>query len=193
MSGKGHIVDCDGLPSQFPTHRHNAAFWEALGRAVATFGFLEETLGKAIFAFTATREIHPDKIDEEYQKWLPALEKALSDALGGLIVSYGKAVRSNNKVTIPELDDLLTKLHAAAVSRNVICHGSWRIPDGQGFSLPLYVDRKQRVWNTPIDIAHFTELQKHVVELTCAVMDTVTLMGFQFPGSSGPGMQIFQP
>lgn len=54
---KGFVVDIDKLPANFPTHRHDPAFWEALGRTVATFGFLEEVLGKAIFAFTATRDI----------------------------------------------------------------------------------------------------------------------------------------
>ena len=34
-------------------------FWEQLGRTVATYGFLEEVLGKAIFAFTATRNYEP--------------------------------------------------------------------------------------------------------------------------------------
>ncbi len=36
------VVDLDGLPDQFPTHEHEGAFRESLGRAVATFGFLEE-------------------------------------------------------------------------------------------------------------------------------------------------------
>ena len=44
-----YFVDEDGLPDGFPTHGHEAAFWESLGRAVATFGFLEEILEKAIF------------------------------------------------------------------------------------------------------------------------------------------------
>jgi hypothetical protein len=52
---KRFIVDIKNLPASFPTHRHSAAFWENLGRTVATFGFLEEVLGKAIFAFTATK------------------------------------------------------------------------------------------------------------------------------------------
>ena len=51
---KRFIVDLNKLPSLFPTHRHSPMFWEALGRTIATFGFLEEVLGKAIFAFTAT-------------------------------------------------------------------------------------------------------------------------------------------
>jgi hypothetical protein len=37
----------DLLPPGFPTQAHSPAFWEALGRAVATFGFLGEMLGKA--------------------------------------------------------------------------------------------------------------------------------------------------
>ena len=59
---KRYIVDVAKLPENFPTHRHSAEFWECLGRAVATFGFLEEVLGKAIFSFTATREIPDDQI-----------------------------------------------------------------------------------------------------------------------------------
>lgn len=61
------IIDRDNLPGMFPTHRHEPEFWEHLGRAIASFGFLEEVLGKAIFAFTATRRhrcsIPDDHID----------------------------------------------------------------------------------------------------------------------------------
>ncbi len=74
-----HVVNPSLLPAQFPTHLHDAAFWEALGRAVATLGFLEETLGKAIFALTATREYSPEEIDDAFAKWLPTLERALYD------------------------------------------------------------------------------------------------------------------
>ncbi len=97
---KRFAVDCERLSAHFPTHRHRAEFWEALGRAVAAFGFLEETLGKAIFAFTATRKVPADMIDEKYRKWLPTLEKALTDPLGGLISSYEEAVRANGDADI---------------------------------------------------------------------------------------------
>jgi hypothetical protein len=39
------VVDRRGVPEQYPTHRHEPEFWEALGRCVATFGFLED-IGK---------------------------------------------------------------------------------------------------------------------------------------------------
>jgi hypothetical protein len=42
MDKKGFRIDQNGVPPQFPTHLHSSVFWEHLGRAVATFGFLEE-------------------------------------------------------------------------------------------------------------------------------------------------------
>ncbi len=60
------VVDAAGLPSHFPTHLHDGWFGEALGCAAATFGFLEEVLGKATFAFTGTRPIGSDQLDEAY-------------------------------------------------------------------------------------------------------------------------------
>jgi hypothetical protein len=72
-----------------------------------------------------------------------------------------------------------------------ICHGSWKAPDDQGRSRPLYVDKKRGVFETQIDIALLKQLQKHIAELACTVVSTVTQMGFQFPGSSGTGKPVF--
>ena len=76
-----HIIDLGALPKMFPTHKHEPMFWESLGRAVATFGFLEETLGKAIFAFTATKPYSEEEIQKAYENWLLKLQNALSDQL----------------------------------------------------------------------------------------------------------------
>ncbi|NKK79611.1 hypothetical protein [Rhizobium leguminosarum] len=184
------VVNQDALPGNFPTHRHSGAFWEALGRTVGTFGFLEETIAKAIFAFTGTREIPEHKIEAEFEKWLSTLQKALSDPLGGLIDAYGKAVRQHPDATLTNLQDLLNDLRKAAELRNVLCHGSWRVPDDAGRSIPHYVDRKNRVFETPIDVAYLDQVRRHVVELACAVINSVSHMGWQFPGSQSPGRQI---
>jgi len=187
---KRFVVDVAGLPEGFPTHLHSFEFWAELGQVVATFGFLEETLGKAIFSFTGTREYPDAELAAAYEKWLPTLKRAISDALGGLIDSYGSAVRTHGKATISNLDDLLTDLRNASAVRNVLCHGSWRPPDALGRSLPLYVNRKDEIFETSIDIAFLRQTRAHVVELACAVINTVTHMGWQFPGSSGPGVPI---
>lgn len=188
---KRYIVDQDGLPELYPTHLHDAKFWEALGRSVATFGFLEETLGKAIFSFTATRPYREEEIQQAYAEWLPKLEHALTDQLGNLINKYGKAVREHPSATISNLDELLDDLREASKIRNVLCHGSWRAPDAAGASNPFFVNRQKEVFDIAIDIDFLDRVQKHAVGLVCAVVDSVTHMGWQFPGSSSPGKAIW--
>lgn len=188
---KRFVVDRRGLPEQYPTHRHEPEFWEALGRCVATFGFLEETLAKAIFSFTATRPYREDEIEQAYATWLPKLEHALTDQLGNLINSFGKAVRDHPMATVSNLDELLDELRKASSLRNVICHGSWRTPDTSGASTPFFVNRQKEAFETAIDRQFLIQLQKHAAGLVCSVIDTVTHMGWQFPGSSGPGKVIW--
>jgi hypothetical protein len=185
------VVDCRGVPDQFPTHAHASEFWEALGRCVATFGFLEETLGKAIFSFTATRPYGEDEIQQAYAEWLPKLEHALTDQLGSLINNFGKAVRDHPMATISNLDEILDDLRKASTIRNVICHGSWRMPDVKGASVPFFVNRQKDVFETALDRPFLIQLQRHVADLVCTVINTVTHMGWQFPGSSGPGKAIW--
>jgi uncharacterized protein (DUF2132 family) len=186
-----YIVDQSGLPENYPTHAHDAYFWECLGRTVATFGFLEEVLTKAIFAFTATTNYSEEKIGEAYVQWLPKLERSLSDQLGGLIDTYDKAVRDNSEATIENLGDLLSDLREASKLRNVLCHGSWRTPDKNGASTPFFVNRQKERFETSIDISFLKQVQKHTTELICAVVNSVTHMGWQFPGSTGPGKVIW--
>jgi hypothetical protein len=136
-----YIVDRQNLPENFPTHLHSSEFWEALGRLVATFGFLEEALGKAIFSFTGTREIPEDQIQVEFQKWLPTLQRALNDPLGGLIGAYGESVRNNNAATMTNLDNLLEDLRKTAVLRNVLCHGSCAFLTSRAGAFPFLSTR----------------------------------------------------
>lgn len=186
----GHVVDFEGVPEQFPTHRHPRAFWESLGRAVATFGFLEEILARAIFAFTATRTYTEDEAQKAYDEWLPKLERALIDPLGNLIDAYGKAVREHDSATLDGFDDLLSKLREASKTRNVLCHGSWGSPDDSGASTPFFVNRQKMIFETAVDQRFLDQVQLHVAELACAVIGTVTTLGWQFPGSEGPGKPI---
>ena len=184
------IVDPESLPAQFPTHRHQGSFWESLGRAVATFGFLEEVLGKAIFSFAATKPYDPSEIEAALEKWSTRLERALTDPLGKLIGEYEKAVREHPNANVEDLDYLLCCLRAASRIRNALCHGSWQEPDSQGASIPLFVDYNGAVFDTAVDCAFLDEVQQHGAELSCAVVNSVTRMGWQFPGSSGPGKPV---
>lgn len=191
----GSVIAFDQLPPSFPTQAHTPAFWEALGRTVATFGFLEETLGKAIFAYTGMRVIPEEQINAAYEKWVLTLQHALSDPLGCLIDTYGKAVRDHGGATIENFDALTDHLREAARMRNVLCHGSWnKKPDAEGRSIPFFVTglgEKQRIFDTSIDVPYLQHVQRGVVELACEVINTVTHRGWQFPGSGGPGISLW--
>ena len=75
------IVDAGRLPPRWPTHAHLPEFWEELGRTVATFGFFEEVLAKAVFAYTGTRRYAPEDIEKVYVEWASKVEHVFSDTL----------------------------------------------------------------------------------------------------------------
>lgn len=189
--GKSSYINRTTLPALFPTHAHPGVFWEQLGRTVGSFGFLEEVLGKAIFAFTATRNCDEDEIEKAYNAWLPELEKALIDPLGQLAKSYGMAVKEAQPTTVENIDELVHALEDAAKVRNILCHASWRVPDEEGKSLPLFVSSKNEVCETKFDVASLRQIQDHVSELACAVIDSVTQLGYALPGEIGPGKRIW--
>lgn len=188
---KRYVIKRSDLPKDYPTHRHAAEFWEALGRTVATFGFLEEVLGKAIFVFTGTRRYRPEEIDAAYRDWLPQLERALSDQLWKLAVSYEKAVLNNPDATITYVTELVGDIKKASVIRNVLCHGSWGSPNATGASLPFFFNSRQEIVDTSMDVAYLRQVQTHVADLACSVIESVTHMGWQFPGSRGPGRALW--
>jgi hypothetical protein len=145
---------------------------------------------------TGTRKYEAHEIEGAYEAWLSELEKALSDTLSPLADSYGKAVRENQDSTIGNVGELVQRIKEAGAIRNVLCHGSWRVPDNEGKSLPLFVKRKKgnpEVFETKIDISFLRQVQDEVRNLACDVIDTVTQMGWQFPGGGGPGERIWPP
>jgi len=188
----GHIVDIEALPQDFPTQRHSPLFWEWLGRTIATFGFLEETLGKAIFAFTATTEYSDEEVASALERWLGTLAKALKDPLGAKIHAYEKAVLEQGKLQMEGFPELISDLRKAKHVRDVLCHGAWRPPNENGSSRPHFINRKSERFETDVDVEFLRQTQRHVIELAAIVVSTVTSMGWEFPGSGGPGETIWQ-
>ena len=164
------MIDRDKLPPLFPTHRHSPEFWEQLGRTIATYGFLEEVLGKAIFAFTATRSYSPDEIDAALQAWLPQLERALTDQLCNLVKSYGKATHDNPATTTQNIDELVEYIKEAAKIRNILCHGSWHTPNADGASVPLFFNRQKQVFDTAI-CQRFVRSASNLEYRACGYLD----------------------
>jgi hypothetical protein len=186
-------IDREKLPSDYPTHRHSSEFWEQLGRAVATYGFLEEVLGRAIFVLSATQKYGHDELEQAYSKWPGLLERALFDTLGNLIRAYDKELKDRHDLSVRYPEQLIGNLLDAAQLRNVLCHGSWQVPDCDGKSLPSFVDKKLNIFATYIDIAYLQQVRYHVSGLACDVIDSITSLGLHFPGSTGQGKVMPQP
>ena len=170
MSRPGAVVNRSGVSPQFPTQLHPPEFWEQLGRTIATFGFLEETLAKAIFASTATREYSEEAVQEALGKWPDQLQRALSDTLYPLAEVYGKAVREHQDSNFKNVGDFIDDIKKAAEVRNALCHGSWRSPDTSGRSALFYFSKKDGRFDSKIDTAWLRQVQAHVIDLICAVI-----------------------
>lgn len=103
----------------------------------------------------------------------------------GLSAHAANVLKNYHKLPLSNPEQLIEDLHHAAQLRNVLCVGSWQVPDVGGKSLPLFVDKKPELF--AIDIAYLQQDRDHAVSLTCEVIDSVSSMGLQFPGSAGPG------
>ena len=146
MTAQPHVIDKSQLPPLFPTHRHDPAFWCSLGRAVATFGFLEEMLKKTVFALTGTVPAPEDEAEAAaaVEAWGDLLERSVAQPLGFMITKFHEAAKHHPELSTSNIDEFVADLRAAAKVRNLICHGSWGAPDESGGSVPFYVIGRKR-------------------------------------------------
>ena len=186
------VVSRASLPPNWPIDYLSSEFCESLGRAVATFGYLEKVLGKAILVFVSTREFGTaDELESQLESLYEKLDIALTGSLGALIDQYESAVKSHQENPVLNFEELLKDLREAARLRNVICHGLWRHPDSEGASLPYFVTQKKKEKVTsPMNRDDLDKTQQQVAGLICAIIDSVTSMGWKFPGLHSPGRRL---
>lgn len=186
----GAIVSFKELNKLYPTNFHSPGFWEELGRTIATFGFLENCLTKAIFAYEMIREYEEEELEEAYLNFVKRMEVTASDALGSLVDKFGKVVRDHREPPFDGFEELISELKKATHYRNVICHGFWEKPDTDGKSRPFFVNKKREIFDMPIDQEFLSRIRVSALELCCHVINSVTARGWQFPSSGGPGRPI---
>lgn len=192
---KINVIDRIRLPQSFPTHHHSKEFWEQLGRTVACFGFLEEILKKAILAFSTTKNISESDIEKELETWNNRMDYTISAQLYSLTELFERVVKENSECNdeLKKINELVCAIRNAADLRNAICHASWnQPPDNDGYTTPFFVNKRHEIFDTPVNIEFFAQTQKHVTHLIYDVMDAVTVRGWQFPGSYGPGQSIWK-
>ncbi|MDO5613468.1 MAG: hypothetical protein Q4G14_09545 [Paracoccus sp. (in: a-proteobacteria)] len=111
---------------------------QAIGHAVASFGFLEESLKRAIYSLTL-KGLGESASDAALQDWIERMENLADDSMGTLIDAFAAASRDSGaegrKPLIAELRDI-RKL------RNLICHASWRPTHTEGLWQPTFINTK---------------------------------------------------
>ena len=185
MTRRSYRVDVPHLPEYWPTHGMPAEFWEELGRIVATFGFLEEILKKAIFTLSATRE-HRLITLEMYERWARNLEQTVKAPLGGLIDRYEKELKDDESSR-----SLIDALRDVKEHRDIVCHGSWWPGSDGKKAKPFFVNRRSEIFDSEYGVDDLREIRCLVKEIICLCVNSITSKGIQFPGSNGPGKPVW--
>lgn len=184
------IIDQDRLPLAWPTHRHSEAFWSALGRAVASFGFLEWTLRRAIFALTGDHPAPSEEVElqQAMTEWSDRLTKVTTSTLVTLAKAFETAAQAHGRADVAYVSELVRDIKEAAHVRNAICHASWN-PITADSAQPMYIAavvggvKEPSVFETSVDVAWLDQVQRHAAALACSTMDVVTTLGLAFPGT----------
>lgn len=187
-------VDRSRLPAEWPTHGGTPAFWEELGRTVAAFGCLEDTLARACFALTATRE-YADRGEAEaaFPKWRTKLERSLTDALGSLTSKIAEAFENDDRVPADVGTDIVRRLHELAVWRNALCHGAWVRFDADGAAWLRYFRRTSdgpEALDRSLSSEEIASIRAGAVEVTICLVDAVAHTGVRFPGTTPPSVEV---
>ena len=181
------MIDKEKIHKGYPTHKHQADFWEHLGRTVATFGYLEATLVKGIYVFEVMtkrdKKVNNEKDLKDSEDWNNKLNSSLLNNMslpfGELVKKYHNLANNNSLINKDDvIKEGLDGLDEIVKYRNLLCHAAWGLPNKEGKSLAIYVnnDEEKSYLETPIDTEFLQQTQKHTAELICLVMKISTIL-----------------
>lgn len=190
------VVDRARLPEGWPTNHGEPAFWEELGRTVATFAHLEDVLARAHFAlagsigFADFREARAS-----YRKREKAFEQSLTDPLDRLAKKLERVFNDDERVPDDCAADVLARLDRLRTWRNALSHGAWQSFEDDG-SITLRFFRRRKgddgpeQLNSRLTLEYIASIRAEVVHLTVDIVDIVSAAGVRFPGTELPGVDV---
>ena len=188
------IVDRARLPKDWPTNRGSSAFWEQLGRTVATISHLEDMLARAWFGLTASRKYEDIKQAEAaFPEWEKALKKSLTDSLHSLTRKLDKAFNEDDRVPDEVAGAFIARLHELRIWRNALCHGAWQgFQDDGSVGLRYFRrgDEGPESLENRLSAETLSSIRATSVDLTADLVDIVSAAGVRFPGSALPGADV---
>ncbi|WP_154446348.1 hypothetical protein [Halovulum marinum] len=78
---------------------------------------------------------------------------------------FSALVRSAKATTLSEEKsghERIAAIKQAQEIRNVFCHGSWRTPDCDGRTMPLFGIKRNEIFDPPIVVGSLQQVQSHV-------------------------------
>lgn len=193
----GYRVDRAHLPDRWPTHLCPADFWEELGRTIAAFGFLEDSLQRANLAITATREYKSvQEAEEAFKTWERDLGLSMDETLGTLVNRFVTALKDDERYSPRDEQEIGKRLKDVAWWRNALCHGAWTDYDStSGLAALRYWPRGK--WSEQLEHGDrrlsrddLARIRSAAIEIAIAVIDAVTTRGIAFPGTESPGRDV---
>ena len=178
-------------PDSWPTHKAEPAFWEELGRAVATFGFLEDIIPRFLLAFEGSRDGR-DYSEEDIEKWVRSLERSMSDTLGALIQKVEQAFEDDGRVPAKTSEEIIGRLKEINPRRNALCHGAWvGFEEGGRAQLRHFVRNEEggrEVRGERLSKEDIAAIRCETVSMIHRLVEVTESIGARFPGSGLPGL-----
>ena len=185
------VVDHARLPEHWPTNRGSSAFWEELGRTIATFSHLEDMMARAWFGLTATREFEDmEQAEAAFPQWEKALKESLTDSLHSLTKKLKKAFKDDDRVPDEVAGAFLARLDDVRIWRNALCHGAWQgfREDGSvGLRYFRRADEEPERLEDRLSVETLSSIRAATVDLTADLVDILSAVGVRFPGTALPG------
>ena len=148
-----------------------------MGRTIATFGMLEDTLGKALFTATAQKHVAEGKeLEREMAAWEKPVTKGLSDALTMVSGKVKAAWKEHDGELSAEHATIIEEIKELAKERNRLCHGAWMAFKTEDEGLVRYylkkheLDGEHMVTRSLSEIAETRERATTVIKAVLADM-----------------------
>ena len=151
-----------------------ADFAAALGQCVASFGWLEEILKRAIFALDRAR-LADDLTPQELQVWLAKMGDLADDSMGTLIDRLDSAMRRH--AGLHDRDAITDHLHDIKRHRNHLCHASWRPTDDPALWHPAFVNTQGVPFEHPLAIGDLRRILHDTVQIGQRVIGVMRVTG----------------
>ncbi|WP_347266776.1 hypothetical protein [Paracoccus sp. (in: a-proteobacteria)] len=158
-----------------------AEFAQALGQAVASFGWLEEIIKRTIYALDRAR-LAEDLTHEELQTWLTHMENIADDSMGTLIEQLDAAMRRHPGLR--ERNRITDRLNEIKQQRNLLCHASWRPTEEKGRWHPAFVNTRGEVFDHSFAVEDLEAAREATIEIGRRVLRVMRATGVQgeWPG-----------